>query len=562
MNNYLFSNVQSKVRVIQRYHQILSTIIKYGFGDWLKGIRAGFYFKLKKKFFRKKIPAHIEKISYQQRIRMICEELGSTFVKFGQSLSMHPEIIPVELAKELEKLQDDVKPLPFSEMEAVIKKELNSSISENFSEFNRIQIASASIAQVYLAKTIDGKKVAVKIQRPNIRDTIKTDINILYNLASLFNRYINNFVDLEKIVKEFEKTIYKELDFKRESRNMEIFRQNFKDCANIYIPEVYWHLSTDKILVMEHIEGIKVSNIERLKEADLDTKEIAINGADMILKQIFDFGFFHADLHSGNIFVMPDNIIALVDFGMMGRIDEQTMSLLGNLIIGITNRDIDYIIKTLSQILSFDESMNIKAFRLDVLDFMDQYLGISLKRIEVGKLIDESLNIARHYKLKFPAELSYLGRTLGMAEAIGTRLYPEFNFIEQIKPYIRHLIYKKISIKKRLWHTSLLLEDTGDLLKKLPTNLEHIIDKTEKGKLKLLLEHQELPRFILDLDKASNRLSFSLIIAAIIVGSSLIMQIHSPPYILNFPAIGIIGYLLSTILGIWLVIAIMRSGKL
>ncbi len=564
MNKPLLTSIQTNIRSIQRYRQILAVLLKYGFGNLLREVRAGMFFKLKQIFLHKKIPAHIEKISYQQRIRMICEELGPTFIKFGQSLSMHPELIPLKLAKELEKLQDDVKPLPFPEMEHIIKKELNAEISDKFSEFNTTPIASASIAQVYLAKTVDGHKVAVKVQRPNIRKTIDTDISILYNLASILNRYANNLaiVDFEGLVGEFDKTIHKELDFKREARNVEIFRQNFKDYPKIYIPKVYWQLSTDKMLIMEHIDGIKISDVEKLREAGLDTREIAINGADIIFKQIFEFGFFHADLHAGNIFVMPDNIIALIDFGMMGRIDERMRSLLGNLVISAVNRDIDYTIRTLSQIVSFDESVDIKSLRLDILDFMDQYLGVSLEKIEISKVIEESLNVARRYRMKLPSELSYLGKALGMAESLAFLLYLEFDFMEQIKPYVSHLVYKRVSIKRYLSNTSVLLEDISSLLKELPSSIEHIIDKTKKGKLKLLLEHQELPRFISELDKASNRLSISLIIAAIIVGSSLVMRVHSPPFILDYPAIGIIGYILSTILGIWLVIAIIRSGKL
>jgi len=557
-------NVVRTRQNIRRYRQIITVLLRYGFDDVVDRIKIEYYIKLGKKLVPKSKEQKLSNKSTAERLRLALEELGPTFVKLGQMLSVRPDLLPEVFINEFQKLQDEVPPFPSKEAKKVIELELTQEISTIFSHFEEKPIAAASLAQVHRATLISGEDVVVKVQRPKIRSIIEADLNILFHLASLIERHIpeSELYDPTGVVQEFAKTIRRELDFVREGNNIYHFQRNFESDPTVYVPKVYWELTTEKVLTMEYIGGIKVTELEKLKMADLDRKVIAYNGARAILKEVFEHGFFHGDPHPGNIFVLPDNVIAPIDFGMMGRLDNQLMEAAADLLTAIIKKDIDRIMRVFVEIGAMEDIADERGLKADLTDFLDRYYQVPLFQLNIGKIINEMMEIIREHRIKLPTDLILMARALVLEEGVGRTLDPEFDMIAIAKPYAQKLMLRKFDLRKHLQEFTSTIDDLNRLLKVLPSELRSIITKVKKGELKIKFEHQGLEHLISELDKSSNRLSFSLIIAALIIGSSLIVQLDKGPLLLGFPAIGILGFLVAAILGLWLIIAILRSGKL
>ncbi|MCI0495872.1 AarF/ABC1/UbiB kinase family protein [candidate division KSB1 bacterium] len=552
-------------RNIKRYRQILSVLLKYGFDDIVERLKLRSFLKIGRRFFRKsRAVQKIEHLTTAQRLRMALAELGPTFIKLGQVLSTRPDLIPLDFVKELEKLQDNVPPFPSHQAMQIVATELNKPVAELFLSFSEEPLAAASIAQVHRAVFPDGKAIVVKIQRPNIRTTIETDINILYDFAAIVEKYIPEaeLYNPKAIVNEFAKTIRSELDFIREGRNIDRFRNYFKNDRTIYLPQVYWEYTTANVLTMEFIDGTKISDIDFSQRSDLNPKIIARNGAMATLKMIFEYGFFHADPHPGNIFVLKNNILAPIDFGMVGRLDEQTKNYLRSLLSAIVEKDIDRIIKIFIDAEVLDERNDTRSLRLDLNDFIDTYMGIPLYQLEIEKLFGDLVDVLRRHRISLMTDVVLMAKALATIEALGRSLDPEFNIMTLIEPYATKLMLQPVLPMKQLKELKQLAKDTEELIKILPSDLKFILRKMKKGKMNMIFEHRGLERLILEIDKSSNRLSFSLIIAALIIGSSLIIFLNKGPFILGLSIFGLIGFLIAAILGLWLVIAILRSGKL
>jgi len=402
------------------------------------------------------------------------------------------------------------------------------------------------------------------VQRPQIRKIIKADVEILYDLARLAERQIAEVKPYNPIgiVEEFSKSIRRELDFVGEGRNIERFARNFQDDPTVYVPKVFWKLTTSKVLTMERIRGVKVSRMEKLKEVGLDPKQIAINGAQAILKQIFEYGFFHADLHPGNIFVLEGNVIAPLDYGMMGRLNEEMKEEIGSLLSALIDKDVKRTVKLLLRMGGAEGEIDRRGFEWEVEDLLDHYLGIPLGQLDMGKIFNEIFPLLAKYRIKVPSDFTLMNRALVTAEGVGRGLDPEFDIVPLAKPYIRKLMLKRLSLRRSLRTLRELWEDLNDLLVNLPGDIKQILAKTKRGELVVKFEHRGLEHLILALDKSSNRLSFSLIIAALIIGSSLVMQLNKGSQLFGFPVFGILGFLIAGLLGFWLVVAILRSGRL
>jgi len=559
-----FSTLTKTVKNIKRYRAIVQILIKYGFEDIIDRLKIDIVIhEGKRKLLRKKSEEFIPK-SRHQRFRMVLEELGPTFIKLGQMLSTRTDIFPSETIKELQKLQDSVKPIPVKEIIESIEEELEKPLNELFKEFDRTPQAAASIAQVHRAVTKDGMRVVVKVQRPNIKSTIVKDVAILSDLSQLIVRSIpeSEVYDPVGLVEEFKSWIQQELDFYQEARNIDRFRKNFEGDSIVYIPEVYWNLTTDKIVTMEYIDGICINDIDAIEKAGLDRREIAKNGANAVLKQIFEHGFFHGDPHPGNIRVLPGNIIAPIDFGLVGRIDQETIEHLSDLLSGIVKKDSHRVVRVMMNMEMIKDDINLSALRIDLTDMIDRYIDIPLSHINIDQVHDDFLKLVKVHKIRFPRNLYLMGKTFIVMESIGRELDPEFDILSLAKPYITRLIltrYNPARLTRDLIH---ILEAYSDLIRTLPDNIRQILVKVGKGQLGINLYHQGLNQLIRELDKSTNRLSFSLIIAALIISSSLIIQLNLGPKIFGLSAFGLLGYLTAAFLGFWLVIAILRSGRL
>lgn len=546
-------------RTLRRGREILSVLIKYGFDDIVNAISSRTISKFR---FRRKIK-QVETLTRPQRLRFAFEELGTTFIKFGQILSTRSDILSKEYINEFEKFQDSIAPFDFSEVEKIILKEFGKEKDLIFSEFESVPIASASIAQVHKARLKSGEVVAVKIQRPNIENIINEDILILKELSRLLEKYLpeSKIYQPVELVRQFEKIIKRELDFILEARSIDKFRINFKDDPAVFIPKVFWNCTTSKILTTEFIDGIKITDIESIEANNLDKKIIAENGARLILKEIFDYRFFHGDPHPGNLFVLKDNVIAAIDFGIIGRLDVNTVEKIKMIIYGLTENNVEKILSALTAMNIIEEETNDASLKFDLMEYMDYYAGAELQQIDIKNAMNDFVQIIHNHHLVLPIELSLMGKVLVVSEGVGRLLDPTFNMIEYLKPYVIDWKWKSMNPFSHIKDFTEFTEDFSDFAKTLPNDLKDILKRIRKGKVTVNLEHKGLERLINEIDRSSNRLSFALIVAALIVGSSLVMQLQVGPFVFGFPLLGFIGYLFAAILGIWLVVSILRTGK-
>jgi len=495
---------------------------------------------------------------------MAFEELGPTFIKLGQVLSTRPDLVPVDFVEELTKLQDEVPPSPFEEIGQIIQLELGSPPEELFEVFEKAPLASASIGQVHKARFADGEEVAVKVQHPGIRKTIEVDLEIMLHLATLMERHIEE-LSLHrpvKIVEEFAKTIEKEMDYSIEATNMERFAGNFLDDPTVYVPKVFRETTTERVLTMEYVEGIKVSEIDRLEMAGLDRKAICARGTDFLLKQVFNYGFFHADPHPGNIFVLPNNVICLLDFGMVGVVDRYTREEFVDLVDSVVSQDELRATRVLLKITSYDDEPDIRLLEREVADFMGRHLYKSLKDIELGKLLQHLLELASRHRLRIPPDIFFMMKAFGTIEGVGLQLDPDFDMIAQTAPFIEQIKLARFAPQRISEDIFRISGELLQFIQKFPRDMLEITRLIRQQRLSVKFENQSLEVMLGTYDQISNRISFSIIIAALVIGSALIVISEIPPLIYGISMIGIFGFLAAALMGIWLLVAILRRGRL
>jgi len=544
---------------LKRMKQIVAVLIKQGFDYFIKELNLKCYipFKERIKLGRTKE----EKKSAPVRLRLALEELGPTFVKFGQLLSTRPDIIPKDFIEELNKLQDNVPPLSYKEVEEQIKKELGKPINKIFLYFNKKPIASASIGQVHEAKLKNGKKVAVKVQRPNIEKIIDKDLEILTFFAEIIDKHMPKLkiYNPKGLVEEFKRTIKKELNYEIEANNISRFYQNFKDSKTVVVPKVYQKYSTKKVLTMSFIEGTKISELWKIKEKWLDKKTIAKNGVNAFFKQILIDGFFHADPHPGNIFVLKNNVIAFLDFGMMGHVDRELMQKLTNLFTAFVDKNVDKIVEELTNLSLVDDEIDLESFKSDISDIIEEYYGLPLKEIEIGKIINQIISVGRKYNITLPRNLVLLVKALTTIEGIGVQLDPDFNIVEASKPFVKKIARKKMSLTCLFESFIENLCKTKDSMIILPQKINNLLSKLQSGNLKIKIEQEEFEELKSKIDDSSNKISISLITAAIIISSTIILQIDRGPSLLGISVFALIGFLVAAFLVAWLLFSIIIS---
>lgn len=557
------TKIKETYKNIKRSREIVKVLIKHGLGYVFDMPQMEKYLELGNKFFPKKEEAKLEKYTFEERVRLALEELGPTFIKLGQVLSTHPDIASPGLIAELSKLQDKITTLPTEIIKKQIERELKQPVEELFLSFSDKPLAAASLSQVHKAKLKTGEIVAVKVQRPGIAITVEKDIAVLYELVELLESKWFRGVSYspKEFVDEFTDTIREELDFSLEAKNAEKFARNFEGSATVKIPKVYSDFTTKKILVTEFIDGIKISNYKRFTGEEYDPEIIAASGMDMALKQIFEDGFFHGDLHPGNVFVLPDNVIALIDFGMVGRIDRETMDNLADVLLSLTRFKVDGIVKGMEKLDIIGPDADTKKIRREIDRLVDRYYGLELRELEVGKILTDVMEVIRKNNIRVPSEFSLLFKTLITAEGTARSLDPDFNVVEHIQPYMKKLVKKKYSPDRLLGDGASFVENSLKTISRLPENVDWLFKSLKAGKLYIGLEHRGLEKIDATIDRASNRLSFSLIISSMIIGSSFVMSMDKGPYIFGYSAFGIVGFIFAGVLGLGLVISIIRGGR-
>jgi len=549
-----------KLRVLHfgRFGEILSIFIKYGFGDLVSTLNIREIFVP-----RRRQSAVVKKTSRWERIRFALEELGPTFVKLGQFLSNRPDLLPAELITELEKLQDKSNPLPYSEITKTLEKCFHKPVSDIFDGFDAEPIASASLSQVHKATLKTGETVAVKVQRPGISPTISADIDILYHLLHLLeNRYERiRGLHLLQLLEEFHSMIQKELNFQLEATHIERFSRDFCKDTEIYIPRVYRLFTKKTILVTEFVVGTKVSEIEQLKANNFNTSDIADRGATLILRQVFENGFFHADPHPGNILIRPDGRICFLDFGAVGILSPTLRYHLGIVLYGFVNKDALRICRTLSQLAQHQVS-NPDQLEYEVTEFIEQYAQVSLHDIQLDDVLRRFTDIIINHELRVPPGFYLLLKTMITIEGVGRRLNPDFSFASYLKPYVKKMIRENPQFKFLTYDLYFTMMDVLSVMKDFPFEMKDLFRMARSGELRLQFEHKGLESMIERHDQLVNRLVFAIVLASLIIGSSVVIHSDIPPRFYEVPIIGIIGYMIAAIIGFGLIFSIIHKKKL
>jgi len=558
-----FRKIGAAYQQAKRVRDITGVLLKYGYHDLALRLPIPRATRLPFKRVREQ-QAEIRQLSHPQRLRRACEELGPTFVKLGQLAAARTRILPLEFTDELAKLQDQVAPLPFAEIREVIQEELQRPLSEVFASIEEQAIGSASIGQVHRAKLISGEDVVVKVQRPGIQKTVGEDLAILRHLASLSEAHLPEW-RLHRpvaLVNELAKSLEKELDFTCEAAHLERFSWQFREEATIYLPAVYLEFTTPHLLVMEHVSGIKASELEQLSTAGHDRREVSRRIADLVMKQIFAHGFFHADPHPGNIQIMEDGRICFLDFGMMGFLDLRTREAFVDLVWGIARRSETSVATALLKLTESDVEPARATFETDVAEFMHRHFYRAAGEMNFGQLVTSLVQLTSKHQLQMPPDLVVMLKSLSLTEELVRRLDPKHDLIAQATPFMKQTRLDRIRPKRVLGSLLEFGQELSETARELPNEMRRIISQIKTGQARVNFRHEGLEPATNAFERSTNRLSFALVVAALIISSSLIIHSKVPPLWGDVSVVGIVGYLLAGVMGFWLLISILRHGKM
>jgi ubiquinone biosynthesis protein len=545
------------MRQLRRFRQVVNVLAKYGFGEVLTRFRVWQHVNVEGRIFHH----HHELFtrSSPERLRMALEELGPTFIKMGQMLSTRPDLVPPELILELKKLQASVHFLPTEIVKNTIETELGKPAEEIFDSFDGTPLAAASLAQVHRA-VYKGKQVVVKVQRPDIEAMTETDIVILRQIAGMAERYSPKvyLINPLGIVDEFATQIKKELDFRMEAQNIRRFARNFANDKTIHVPDVYPEVCTKHIVTMEFMDGIDISNTERLAREGYDSELIARRGAVIGFKATFQHGFFHADPHPGNVFVLPGNIIGLVDFGMMATLSLRDRERLAKLVYFISIADEKRVARSLNELMEAEEVIPAEDLEPSMSSIIKEYGEVVAGELRLAGMLFEMMRAIVAHGGRLRPQLLWVTKSIAIQEEIAGTLSSNLNVMELARPYAQSLLIQKLNPLRQPFELYYWLMDTLDTARDLPYDLGIVLKEFRKGRLKIEFQHVGLEPLRVTADRIANRLSLTIIIAALLVSSSVIVLAKVPPYVGNIPVLGFLGYMSSLVLGIILVIAIIR----
>ncbi len=551
------SAIPRRIRHAQRYVRVLEVLAKHGFADLAQQLKLDALIERGKAILGAGSGASQEHIPRAERIRKVLEELGPTFVKMGQVLSTRPDLIPQEWADEFKKLQDAVPGVDYDVIRATLEAEFPGKVTRLFRSVHKKPLAAASMAQVHRARLHDGARIVLKILRPGIREVTETDMEILRTLAELAE---SHFTDLgyspTEVVHEFAKELAKEVDLTHEGRSTERLRNFFQDDADVVFPKIYWEATTRNVLAMEEIRGIVLS---RLTDNDLspeNRRRVVENGARAVFRQCLEFGFFHADPHPGNLIALPKGRIAFIDCGMTGELDSRTAQQLADLVSGVVSGDLDRVIGVAGALADVGpEKLEDRSMRSDAQAIVSEFRDTPLERLNLGRLLQQFFNVLRTNQIRCPADLVLLIKALTTIESVARGLDPAFEMVEFVRPHIERLVQKRYgfgAIRARLQRS--LLQYT-ELAEDLPGELRPLLSQLRRNKLAFNLEHRGLGRLTHTIEHASRNIAFALIIAAMLVGSSILVHAARDPGLGALNALGIAGFMAAAVLVVLMIIS-------
>jgi ubiquinone biosynthesis protein len=548
-------------RNIGRLSEIAQVAVRHGFGYFFERHRLTDLFPWVNRDGSAETPS-----DRGRRLREMLDELGPTFVKFGQLLSTRPDIVPPDIVVELQKLQDDVRPIPFADVERVIREELGVTIEQAFLEFDQQPTAAASIGQVHHALLPNGERVAVKVQRPNAPRQIESDIALLFQAARLAKERVRalDFIDAEQVVDEFARSIRSELDYRAEARNAEAFRRNFAGREDVKIPRVYWTYTRERLLVLELLEGTQLADLDTGALTPAERRDLAYRIAETWMAMIFRHGFFHGDPHPANIFVLDGGAaIGLVDFGQVGKLTDDDMSKLTRLFIDATNERVDLLPRRLAELGVRYPRDREEEFGEELREVYYRYYGVSLAEIDPLQVIREAFEVIYRLNLRLPTRFVMLDKAIATLASVGTELYPDFNVFEVAKPYARNLMLERFSPERVLSRARKESSELARIAATLPHQVHDVLEELRDGQIDVGFVHKGLDDFMHKVDVAFNRLVVALIVVGGLIGSSLIgiFATHGP-FVFGVNFLSFIGFLLSGALGVWLLWGVIRSGRL
>lgn len=501
-----------------------------------------------------------------QHLREVLDELGPTFVKFGQLLSTRPDVVPPDIVVELRGLQDDVRPFPFEQAERVIEEELGNTLERLFLDFEPAPVAAASIGQVHRATLPNGRRVAVKVQRPGAPQKIEADLGLLYQAARLARERIRalDFVDARQLVDEFARSIRKELDYRQEARNAENFHRHFAGHPHVRVPKVYWQYTRPRVLTLEWIDGIQLADLDLVTTTLEERREIAYRITEAWMTMIFRHGFFHGDPHPANILLPTQaGAIGLVDFGAVGTLTDDDMSKLTGLFIDAANENLEQIPKRLADLGVRYPKDREGEFLAEIRELYYRYYGASLSEVDPIQIVREGFQLIYSLNLHLPARFLLLDRTIATLASVGAELYPEFNVFEVARPYARDLMLERFSphrVARRARRETLRY---AQVIAEVPYQFHDFMEEIRDGQIEVGFVHKGLDQFLESMQNAINRLVIALIVVGGLIGSSLIgIFAKGGTTISGVNVISIIGFALSTVLGVWLLWGVIRSGRL
>ena len=555
-----------KLKSLGRLGRVVSILTHHGFGWLAVALHLDRFVPFRKRFLKGFLAeAEGPTPTTAARLARAMEELGPTYIKLGQVLGSRADLMPPAFIEEFRKLQDRVKPFPTVEARAAVEEELGGPIDRFFSEFGDEPFAAGSIAQAYAARTREGRSVVVKVRRPGIRAMVEADVDILMRIAELAERYVPEYRVLRPttIVEEFAQTVRRETDFISEASNTQRFHEAFAERPLIVVPQVLWNLTTGGVLTLERVEGIPVYADGRLADAGADRPALARTLTECFMYQYFELGLFHADPHPGNLVVQSPDRIGILDFGQVGRMSDVMRSKLGTALVAALSREFDIVLDVLDDLEALPDEVEAERLKSDLSALVDKYAGVPLKRVDIRALFEELTTVARRNSVVLPRDFVLLGKSLVTMGGVALDLDPDTSMIEVVRPKVQTLVREKISPKHLLHRGMTSAYHLVSLAEQGPRHLRQLFRKINRGRLQIVFRHENLDRFITELDRSSNRIAFAMIVAAIILGSSVLMLARARPLIAgDISVLGLAGFVVAGLLGVWLALAILRSGRL